>query len=724
MYRVFTLLLMISSVAHGDDETEPISEASEGVVEDSEPVVEDSGHQYREVRFDRDLYVNSDIMLQGMGAIHEQGFPTPRSWDLLEDPVVRIFFEHSAALLDGRSSLTVSINGESVGSVMLDSDNTVDGELFARIPRRLLSDYNQLGLAVVQHVNEECEDPFDPALWTRVGLDSSIVFSYRDQPIEGELLDFPYPFFDERGYGPMALTLGMGQTSSEVQLEVLGEIALALGRLAAYRQVEWANPVSDPLDASTHMLVVGTASQNPLVEWFVDTSALASGEGLVGAYPNPEHPELAVLVVTGADEEGLRKAAHALSSQDRYQLLSGESSTITEIVDAIPPQSRRDPLPVPEQERFTLADLGISDRTIRGFYASPLRIPLRMEGDANVRIDGARIFVDYAYAAHLDTRLSTLEVRLNGVTLRSVPLDEADGEQMAELQIELPHELMEPSSEVEVVFHLFPDEFSPCSYIGDRHIWGTVFDSSRFELERDNFAMVPDLGLLRHDLWPISEGADDGSLVVVMADQPDPMEVTAGVQFVADMGRVSVGEDAAVSLVASYPGLVEEFGDQHLVLLKGDDDHSTFRTLREGGFITTIPGLMSRLTRADQRLFSGEVGTRYASIEQTIHPHNDQRTVLVFQGHDDPSLLGSLEILRDPGRLLRLSGNAAIVSTAGHVRSLEVVDQVQIGSIPLLGRVQTFLRSSWPILGFGVVLAAILLTALIRKWASRRGGQV
>ena len=148
---------------------------------------------------------------------------------------------------------------------------------------------------------------------------------------------------------------------------------------------------------------------------------------------------------------------------------------------------------------------------------------------------------------------------------------------------------MEPSSEIEVVFHLFPDEFSPCSYIGDRHIWGTVFESSRFELERDHFAMVPDLSLLRHDLWPIAEGADDGSLVVVMADQPDPMEVTAGVQFVADMGRVSVGEDAAVRLLASYPSLVEEFGDQHLVLLKGDDDHSTFRSLREGGFITTTP---------------------------------------------------------------------------------------------------------------------------------------
>ena len=80
-------------------------------------------HQHREVRFDSDLYVGSDIMLQGMGATHSQGFPTPRSWELVADPEVRIYFEHSGALLHGRSSLTISVNEESVASVMLDESN-------------------------------------------------------------------------------------------------------------------------------------------------------------------------------------------------------------------------------------------------------------------------------------------------------------------------------------------------------------------------------------------------------------------------------------------------------------------------------------------------------------------------------------------------------------------------------------------------------------------------
>jgi hypothetical protein len=728
MTRSPLILLMLSTPAWADqlapatDEApaEPVDLDGDGIPDE---VIEEITHNIRVVRFDSDLYVGSDIMLQGMGSTHYQGFPSPGSWELIEDPEVRIHFEHSAALLNGRSSLTISINDESIASVMLDDENTVDGELIAKIPRRLLSDYNQLGLAVVQHVNEECEDPFDPALWTRVGLNSSIVFAYEDKPVEGELLDFPYPFFDAQGYGPMKLALGGGQTTSNSQLEVLGDIGLALGRLAAYRQVEMQPPVRDPMDAMTHLLVVGTPDQNPLVNFFVDSTTLVAGEGLVGAFPNPDHPELAVLVVTGGDDAGMKLAADAVSSQDRYQLLSGESATVTDLVDAMPPPSKRDPLPVPETSEFTLADLGIQDRTIRGFYAAPLRIPLKMGGDSRVRIDGARLFINYGYAAHLDTRLSSLEVRLNGVTLRSVPLNDEEGEQMAELEVELPHELMEPTSEIEVVFHLFPDEFAPCSYIGDRHIWGTIFESSRFELDRDHYAMVPDLSLLRHDLWPLAAGADDGSLVVVTSDKPDLTEVTAAFQFVADIGRVSTSDSADINLLASYAGLLEEHSESHVVVLKGDDSHSTFKSLRSGKHITAIPGLLSQLSRADQKLFAAEVGTPYGSIEQTLHPNNDQRTIMVFQGPDDNSLLSTLGLLRDPSRLLRLSGNAAVISEAGHVRSLDIADQVQIGTIPLLSRIQTFLRSSWPILGLGVVLAAILLTALVRKWAARRGGQ-
>ena len=536
------------------------------------------------------------------------------------------------------------------------------------------------------------------------------------------MLDFPYPFFDAQGYGPLQLALGGAQEFSQDQLDAWAALSLALGRLAAYRQVEMQPPVVDFMDAETGLVVLGTPEENQLVRELVDPADLAVGQGYVGVFPNPEHPELPVLVITGGNAAGVRMAAYAVSSQDRYQLLSGPFTIITEMVDPSPPPSLRDPMPVPAGESFTLAELGLGNRTIRGFYASPMQIPLLMTGDAKVRIDGARFVVDYGYAANLDTRLSTLEVRLNGVTLRSIPLDDEQENSRRNLRWNCRMSCLNPVASWKWSF-TSSDEFDPCSYIGDRHLWGTVFDTSLVELERDYFAMVPDLSLLRHDLWPIAEAADSGDLVVVLSDDPDPMEVTAGIQLIADLGRVSIGDSASVDLVNAGGSVLSDAIDDHVIILKGDSPHSTFESLRSSGHITTVPGLVSQLNRSDQKLFSATVGTPYGSIEQTMHPNNSQRTVMVVQGPDDTGLLSTLGVLRDSSRLLRLSGNAAVISESGHVRSLDVADQVQIGTIPLMSRVQTFLRSSWPILGLGVILAAILLTALIRKWAARRGGQ-
>ena len=148
----------------------------------------------------------------------------------------------------------------------------------------------------------------------------------------------------------------------------------------------------------------------------------------------------------------------------------GQIASVSEIRDPVPPPTLREPLPVPPRNaasgvRFPLSEMRMKDTTVRGFYAPPVRIPIHMEGDAEVHIDGARIGLDYAYSSGLDTRLSTLEVRLDDVTLRSVSLREAGGAEKTRLWVDLPHELMKPDTELEVVFHLFPLNFDPCVYI-------------------------------------------------------------------------------------------------------------------------------------------------------------------------------------------------------------------------------------------------------------------
>ena len=166
-----------------------------------------------------------------------------------------------------------------------------------------------------------------------MGLDSSLTFFHENAEVEGELLDFPYPFFDAQGYGPLQLALGGGQAFSPDQLDAWATLSLALGRMAAYRQVEMQPPVVDFMDAETGVVALGTPDENHLVRELVDPADLAVGQGYVGVFPNPERPELPVLVITGGNAAGVRMAAQAVSSQDRYQLLSGPFTVITEMGD-------------------------------------------------------------------------------------------------------------------------------------------------------------------------------------------------------------------------------------------------------------------------------------------------------------------------------------------------------------------------------------------------------
>lgn len=687
---------------------------------DDAPLVGSSG--VREITFGGDLNRPRDIMLQGVTAIETVYFPTPSSWDLVADPVLQFRFDHSGSLVEDRSGMTISVNGGAIVSVALGEDNVIDGLVEARIPRHLLEDYNTMKIEVVQHVGDECEDPFDPALWTRVRQDSSIVWTYERELANVELGMFPEPFFEARSYGSMDIALAGSSALSGGQLEALGVLGFAFGRHADYRTVRVLPPVANPVDVDAHLLVVGTPDENPLVRQFV-SRAPAAGEGIVALARHPVDPGLGVLVVTGGDAAGLLKAARAVAGEDRAEILSGTESSVQSLDDAYPVETQQDPLPAPPEDRFNLAALDIEDTTVRGYYAPPITIPLRLEGDAKVQIEGARIGVDYAYSAQLDNRLSTMEIRLNGVTLRSVALDEAEGEEKRRLWVELPFELMEPSSDIEVIFHLFPSDFSPCVYTTDSHIWATVFDSTRIEVARDHYTDLPDVGLLRYDLWPYGAALGDEGVLVVTADAPDAGDGSGVMQLAAELGRRSTARRPNLRVVASRSGALAANGAAQAVVLVGDTPNSVYDELVRGERITQSGGVDRRVRDGGQSAMGARVGEPYGSIEQTMSPAGNGRTVLVVRAPERRDLAEVARALQDDGKLYAMNGNASLIGAEGDVRSLETAQQERVGVIPWQSRLKMFVRGSWFLLGLGVLIAAALLAFLVRAWASLRGGQ-
>ncbi|MDG1480353.1 MAG: cellulose biosynthesis cyclic di-GMP-binding regulatory protein BcsB [Myxococcota bacterium] len=687
-----------------------------------EPVVEADAERTQKIWLDDDLFVRRDLMLRGLRAIEGVDFTIPKTWALTADPMVHLRLAHSEALLPERSTISLQVNGQIIHSARLDMDNAVDGEIVAQIPRGVLEDFNTLQILAVQHVTDACEDPFDPSLWTRVHADSYLSFPHRSVPLRPDLSQFPFPLYDPLDYGPVTLSVAGITTASPAQLSALAEIGFALGRYADYRGVSLIEPTDSLSAADGHLLVFGTPAENPLVGQLLGAELPGAGEGMVAIQANPEQPDRAILVVTGGDEAGLRQAAHALATEDRHELLAGSRARIRSVADALPPASRQSPLPLPPERTFSLADIGIPDQTVRGYYSAPVSISLKMAGDANPPLDGARVGIDYAYSALLDNTLSTIEVRLNGVTLRSEALDEYNGEEKKRLWVELPYELTEPTSQLEVVFHLFPNNFNPCEYVSDRQLWATVFDTSTLEFSRDHFTDLPDLSLLRHRLWPVS--TDSGSVVLVTDASGSPESAAAATLMAAHLGAASAGAAPELMATRSRAGLLAETAARHAIVLVSSSSDPTLQDLYDGRS-ANVSGLLDRtLELPTEELLSAKVGAAYPYIEQLIHPNSPDQTVLLLRASQPEGLVPLVERLSNPSTLYFLEGNAAALGEDGVVQTVHAVDPIRVGTVPVLRKLQMLVRESWLCLGLCLLACAFLLANLIRTWAHRRGGQV
>jgi hypothetical protein len=402
-------------------------------------------------------------------------------------------------------------------------------------------------------------------------------------------------------------------------------------------------------------------------------------------------------------------------------VLSGSVSVINQVTEANPPPTRQDPLPAPPASKFTFADLGIEAQTVRGYYPASVRVPLRLEGDALARPGGGSVRIDYAYSAQLDPRLSSMEVRVSGLTVRSVPLDKVSGEAQGSVQVPLPIELLAPDATIDVVFHLFPRDYDQCDRVADKQIWGTVFASSTIEVTRDHVVEMPDLGLLRYGNFPLTLSAPSGGTIAVLPDAPDGRAASAGFVLSSRFGRLTSSADPDYNLLrASDVGFADNAG-KHFVLLVDGGVNSLYDSMAAAGSLTLTGGPDRLLTNSGRStLLGATVGTPYGTIEETFSPASPDRGVIVLRALRDDGLATLVEVLTDLGKVKLLSGNAAIVADDLSVRTVDVADKRRWGSLPVATAAQREIQRNWWVLGALVLGGAFILTAIVRVWAQSR----
>lgn len=675
-------------------------------------------------RFDDDLYQSEPLMLYGIRPERYIPFHLPPSWEVTGPVELVLRLDHSETLLGKFSSLSVTVNNHAIGGTFLDESNVVDGVLRLQVKQEYLRPYNQIRIAAVQHYTTDCEDPFDPNLWSRVQHASELRVPYRRKEVDPNLVQLPAPFFEEHGISKVFLDMVTADPVSESTVRALTRLGFSFGRLSDYRGMEVEHVVGSVRQAQRHALLVGLVDEHPEIRELVGDVEIGQDEGLVALVPNPADPTLGVLVVTARGDAGLQQAVYAVAGDDRHEVLSGRTAAVRGVTPAYP-KTHRNPLPPPPTRRFTLEDLAIEDRTVRGFYADPIVVPLMFDGDSQIRPSGGELELDFSYSSQLDTRIATVEVGLDGVMLASRPLDRVEGEQHAKLRVHLPPELLRPHAKLIVQFHLFPESFDACERVSDRIVWGTVHAATTtINAPRDHFAEMPDLSRLRYDMWPFTTAGESGAVTIVAPDAPSRYDAAAVFQIGATLGRHRAIELPSIDGTTGT-GVGGTVPDRHLIVLQSDTPNAVYQALQSAGALRNDePSETShRLLAEDGLALDGRYARTYGYFEELHHPAAAQRAILVVHAMGGAGLLGLSRTLMDPELLGAMDGNITVVPEAKAV-SFRVIDNAPLsamGSQPLESKVTLMLARYWPFFGFLLLGAALMFSLVFSLWARRAG---
>ncbi len=667
--------------------------------------------------FENDLFVQTDLVLPGISSVQTITFTRPRLWELEEGSEIRLLVEHSSSLIPERSHLTVYVNEINLSSIRLDRSNASSTEFRIPLPVSALKDFNVLKLAVAQHYTDDCEDPFDPSLWTKVSRRSKLHFAFRCKRVNPDLAKYPLPIFDRQGYGPAVLNYVLPREPSRQTLDALGVITAALGREVSYGHLAIGQPVERLEDARGNLVLVGTVQENPEIARLLGTEVdlAQAGEGIVALLANPYNPYAAALVLSGRDPTGVLLAARTLASTRRHEVLSGSVSVVNLEIDLPVSELRAGPRLVPaDRDEFTLQELGESDRTVRGFFASPVRIEVRALPDMQFYERRQTLHLHYSYGAQLEGRLSTLEVRWNNITLQSIPLTNPDGENDVRTEVNIPQAVMAPYNDVQFVFNLFPRGYDVCTTKTDRQLWGTLFADTGFTLPHYFWTRMPELGHLKYEMYPFGLYQDLSQTAIVLPDRPEVTDILAGLALAAELGRATAADRVGLTLARAGELSEAEKRDKHLIVIASRSPNSLLDTLRAQQLLHLVPG-EKILKDTGEDVLRARDPNNFGTLEQILSPFGgSEKTITVVQGLTEAHLKDAIRLMTDMRLKSRLSGNIALAAGNGHLVSLDLGERANFGDKPMAVELQERGRDNYWLVILLLFVALFLIYLCLR----------
>ncbi|MBI3980279.1 MAG: cellulose biosynthesis cyclic di-GMP-binding regulatory protein BcsB [Chloroflexi bacterium] len=613
-----------------------------------------------------------DTTLRGRVVSTEYYLPGPGDFLLADDNWLDLDFLPSD-LLAADSLMNILWNGIPMKSMSI-GGAPGRSRVSVQLPKdRTDPDVNRVQIQAFLRMNTEVCTDDENGLHLTIFNTTQVRHSFADRrpyprPAVPDLARYPAPFFSPSVPRPPRVLFVIPNEPNSAELTALVRVASQLGQFAGTRALRLylaRERQIDPADlAQSHLVLIGRQGSLSMLRdlpdapvrraddgGFLDPDGepVSADTGVIFEMPSPWNSARLALVVTGADDLALERAALTLSGRAGIGGLRGDFALVTE---ATPIAA------APLGAVFTrLADLGRADDTVSGVGDHAISFSIDTPGlarDTTLPFD-----LVISHSPLMDRARSSFRLVVNGVPVTAVGFHDLSPARAVK-RVELPPGTLRPGPNTLNFLFTFRlpgiRDGQDCARVPVEQAWAVLHADSGFQPPARGATSADEVSLTNHPYPFVVDGHLNDTLLVV----PDALgDEAAFVQLAADLGRLTRADVLAPRAVRLAEFDAQAAAASREVILWGlPADNPLLGQL--GGRLPIEVDAQQRLLLSRDMTLAVRDETRLGIVQLIRSPWTPGRSVLAVTGTGPEGLGLAVEALR----LGNLAGNAALISRA------------------------------------------------------------
>ncbi|WP_086981119.1 cellulose biosynthesis cyclic di-GMP-binding regulatory protein BcsB [Vibrio aphrogenes] len=626
---------------------------------------------------------------------------------VITDAVLNLHLQVSNELAEHDSILTLTLNGQPLSNIPLDSASSIATVYRIKIPAILVTSFNHLNFEIESGDEFLCKPEIIEQYKVSILPLTTIDLVGQQLNVAADLNQFPKPFFDEMQMNASLISVSLSERFTPEQVSAAALISSWLGMESDYRGVSF-QVLTNSLPTGNG-IVIGSPGD------IIDGLTLPqTDQALIKIIANPNAPAHKLLLVVGRNDQQLRSAA--------WRLIQGGIPTNTSELMVAPqvlPQSQLYDAPrwISTQRPVYLKELIRQDQamTVDGIWHDALNVSFRAAPDLFLWDgDSIPMKINYRFPSEswIDEEKSFLNMTFNHKFLDDLPMNKQGGLEKVwqmlggdirqeSVDIPIDPKLVYGDNQLSLYFKVTTKADTLCNDFLNSNAQSQIKEDSWIDFSKTrHFTLLPNLSYFAGSSFPFSRMADYSETTILLPSKP----ANAHIATLLDMAARS-GNDTGTPLVHNrvFFGVPDQ-GDEALIskdilaISTMDQQHFNGQLLSRSPFDTqaktltvrqpTMSEKVIRLIKGDWDLHGVEA-ERYSSSKQSWRgfvsyrsPWNPERVVVLALASDNQQLIRLNLDLNSSEIASQIHHDMSIITDENGVRSFQVAPQFPSGELP------------------------------------------